>query len=632
MITSWAKNQLRSKQPKAQLSIARWMVLFVGISVGLVCLSFFVSVWSLSTLADCGENALSSVLASSKVSLGRAWRERPRARRTLGDSNDSNNIPYSVLHTVTTRFMVGQATGDPLRSFSATAKARAKKKMPHLLQKTSQYHLTKARAMLFETFCWPTMKFQTWQNFFWIVLVDPGLDANIIAELKTMLGREHFPAENAFLVLTNNTDWASDGVGVENSTSYGVGLQPIAEAFQDGGLEIVTGNTDHLLRALDMMDGTRRVGWEQDKPIMLIETLLDADDGLNNHAVEWIQNTAVAKTKEHWTQKREQLAGGVNRTAALAVRPTLNSTWWLLCGMDHIEWHNRDIYRLTDEQFSSSGLTSGLVGLRQSPLFCTSAGFTRIGITSVISGDSRSGSQPRRSYSHAVFPKEAYSNHALAFYFPPCTPPMASATLSGNYSGCWHREFPERMFVLKSRTITSDSMDHMNPRKSDDYRDVSWLNETAYPLLTNRVEEMWKILGRDFSIDRTSAWETSMYLYENRRLIVRENKNSRCSPGFPCYNEAKKNIFRLEKYWKHGNTWPSRREVRTAEDVKNELAAVTAAAAHETGEVRPDPNPERAAKPKPEIYTSLSVANPKPAAETKRKSKSAKKKVVRLQK
>ena len=96
--------------------------------------------------------------------------------------------PFSslqVIHTVQTRFMVGQP---------------------------NQPILARARFMLFETFCFPTMRYQTSQNFYWIVLVDPRLQEDILNDMQTLL--KNMP--NAFLVLTSNTTWAADGVGVPN--------------------------------------------------------------------------------------------------------------------------------------------------------------------------------------------------------------------------------------------------------------------------------------------------------------------------------------------------------------------------------------------------------------------------------
>jgi hypothetical protein len=546
------KQQLQ--RPQRKISLRRLTMYLVGV-VTLSVPYFLISFSSFSSSyqqpssninIDCNDNnnakEFASILAGSKVSSSSSssqlfyrldhqqqkQHQQQHQKQILPPvyslEHPPNHSPYNILHTVMTRFMVGQSS--------------------------AKYELARARYLLFESFCWPTIQYQTSKNFFWLVLVDPGLDVSIINDIQSLLNA--VPTNNAYMILTNNTAWSADGVGVENVTSYGVGLQTIVEEYTNGKLNITTGNTTYLLRALDWMTKQKKINSETNKPIMVIETLLDADDGINNKGVEWIQNVAIQRTEEQQQQQQQQQRQSHPRPL---LHPTLNSTWWFLCGTDHIEWHNRDIFKLTNEEYTEYGITSGLAGLRQSPYFCTSAGFTRIGITTTPStSTSTSTSTSSNSSSSFKFPKDAYSNHALAFYFPECTSTTNNTTSTiinnnGNYSHCWRREFSGEAFILKSRTITSDSMDHMNPRKTDDYRDVAWLNKTDYPLLINETERMWNVLTKEFSIDRLHAWETSTYIFDNRRLILRQNKDSRCSPGFPCYKEAKKNLIRMEKYW-----------------------------------------------------------------------------------
>jgi hypothetical protein len=81
---------------------------------------------------------------------------------------------------------------------------------------------------------------------------------------------------------------------------------------------------------------------------------------------------------------------------------------------------------------------------------------------------------------------------------------------------------------------------------------VAWLNDTEqFPLRINETEVAWEILVQDFSISRRAAWTTSLYLYEHRKQILKENSSSRCTPGFPCYKAAKKNLILLERYVMH---------------------------------------------------------------------------------
>ncbi|KAG7358706.1 putative rhamnosyl transferase [Nitzschia inconspicua] len=514
----------RNKRPRslfASLMIfpTPTLVRFLLFSISISSLSIpFILHFSLS--GDCTDNSSGRQSFPSLQFLSKGGKVRPprirnaRSVNYQAARNDASppivhtlehpppDSPYTIIHTILTRFMVGQA---------------------------SKHHLARARYLLFETFCWPTIWNQRQQNFYWLVLVDPGLDRSVITDMQSLLVQ----MPNAFMVLTNNTAWAADGIGVQNASSYGVGLRTVAEEFQKGTVEVVTGNTKYLQQALQYMSG--QLPATNPKPILAIETLLDADDGMNNNAVEWIQTTAVQKTieqQDHWKSSRSLFDFSKPAT------PHLNTTWWFLCGTDHIEWHNRDIFRISAEEYARSGLTGGLAGIRSKPTFCTSAGFTRIGLT--------------QAPTTMTFPKDAYSNHALAFYFAPCTDAANHFAIlqarNISVSQCWRREFPGRPFILKSRTIGSDSMDNMNPRDQS-YRDVSWVNDTQIPLLINETEIAWEMLVQDFSVNRRDAWTTSLYFYEHRKQILQDNKDSRCSPGFPCYKAAKKNLVLLERLW-----------------------------------------------------------------------------------
>ena len=341
-------------------------------------------------------------------------------------------------------------------------------------------------------------------------------------------------------------------------TSYGAGFEEIARGVRDGTVKLLAGNATRLIQTLEE-DIEKRPskkdadGNKIDLPLLLIETMLDADDGLNNQAIKLIQDLAVSHAQQ---QQKERETDNTN------VQPTLNSTWWLLCGTDHIEWHNRDIYRVSEKDYKQNGLSGGIIGLRHAPQYCASAGFTRVGLTMERSNPQ---SAP------IVFPQIAYSNHALATEkFDLCSKTNANikndenAQINGNvtrWSHCFRRDFEGVPFVLKGRTITSDSMDHMTAR-NEDYRDLSWESKEEHPLLgLNESDKMWGIATKDFSIDRKAAQTTSVYLREHLESIIQENFNSRCAPGFPCrevsevaFKKMAKNVQRLKKndkrFWK----------------------------------------------------------------------------------
>ncbi|VEU33580.1 unnamed protein product [Pseudo-nitzschia multistriata] len=440
-----------------------------------------------------------------------------------GDDSSPQDAPYKIVHSLTTRFMLGQK-GQPV--------------------------LARARYLLFETFCQPTVRYQTalrakGYDFSWFVFVDPGIDPAVIEDMRALLtpstdgeGDPRFPDGNAYLILTDNPSWAADGIGVPGVTSYGAGFQEVARAVRDGTVELLTGDATRLVETLERdVEGG---GGNDQTPTMLIETMLDADDGLNNRAIEWIQDLAVGHVR-----KQQGLE------TARTTTPSLDSTWWLLCGTDHIEWHNRDIFRLTETQYQKHGLSSGIVGLRHAPHYCASAGFTRVGLTTKAAAGGNNEAEPPL----LSFPQVAYSNHALATEeFDLCNDGEGGDPKI-SLAKCFRRDFEGLNYVLKSRSITSDSMDHMDPRNKD-YRDLPWESKEEHPLLAlDAPEQMWGIVRDEFSIDQKKARETSVYLRENLASILKENRDSRCAPGFPCrevadvaFKKMTAHIHRLNKF------------------------------------------------------------------------------------
>ena len=143
---------------------------------------------------------------------GENLRHKLPTMRTKGHKRQES--PYNIVHGMTTRFMLGQK-GQPI--------------------------LARARYLLFETFCQPTVRYQTaleaskGYEFSWFVLADPGLDKEIIDDLRGLLSQKSssFPEGNAYLILSDNPSWAADGVGVPGVTSYGAGFEEIAKGVRD---------------------------------------------------------------------------------------------------------------------------------------------------------------------------------------------------------------------------------------------------------------------------------------------------------------------------------------------------------------------------------------------------------------
>jgi hypothetical protein len=127
--------------------------------------------------------------------------------------------------------------------------------------------LARARLELFQVFCLPTMTAQTTQQFLWIIRTDPNLDKSIIKEMVDLL-KDH-------------------------PNFYLVGLNTQGDTFEQVRLdEIYTGNRTLYLNAKAAQ-----------KNLPVIETRLDADDGLHKDFLRDIQSRAtqgLARDKLKW--------------------------------------------------------------------------------------------------------------------------------------------------------------------------------------------------------------------------------------------------------------------------------------------------------------------------------------------
>ena len=141
-----------------------------------------------------------------------------------------------VLHIVVTRFMQDQ---------------------PNLL------HLARARLLLFETVCLPTMILQSTQQFVWIIQTDPHLDKDIRHSLTHLLK----PYPNYFVVGSN--------LQIQGETFRTVGKTFLKSPLYAGNVK--------LLRQAYYVRNT----------IPLLQTRLDADDGLEKTYLKTLQDQAT---------------------------------------------------------------------------------------------------------------------------------------------------------------------------------------------------------------------------------------------------------------------------------------------------------------------------------------------------
>ena len=211
------------------------------------------------------------------------WR-RTDALVTFSLRASERTIEWPLLHIVHTRFQQDQ---------------------PHLL------FLGRARLLLFKTFCLPTMISQTSQQFLWIIHTDPKLHHDLLAELRAMLRPyPHFYliGSNVNMNLDSESSWKDDKQGK-------IILQS----------PIHSGDVT-LLRQAYVMRHSRP----------LLETRLDADDGLHSEFLEYLQTCA---TKRFATPQ----------------------TWMYWCSRRHLEWFPGDELQPVEHSklCISAGITVG---------------------------------------------------------------------------------------------------------------------------------------------------------------------------------------------------------------------------------------------------------------------------------
>ena len=329
---------------------------------------------------------------------------------------------YHIVHSVLTRFMVGQP---------------------------DQTTLAKSRLKLFKTFCHLTMIHKMSQNYHWQVLVDPGLDGLIIHEIKSLLAFSSPVLDNVYMIMMNNMAWMQDGKNKEREmASYGVSLHTIATEYDRGNLNIITGNKAHLIRTLEWYNN-----WKKCKNLIVIETLLDADGGMHSKGIEGIQEIAVKYTtmnhKQNQTLDRRQKA----KSKSPPQSSSLVGDWWILCGTDHIEWHNWGVYKLSSDEYKKVGITSGVVGIRSKPKECISAGYTRVGL---VTKNPKIVTMNKSDGVNYDFPLLASLNHYSATSkYSTCTTNVVTH--------CYRRFFEDRLLIIRTRSIMLDGMTHLDP-------------------------------------------------------------------------------------------------------------------------------------------------------------------------
>ncbi len=344
------------------------------------------------------------------------------------ETNRVDEQNSGVLHVVTSRFMQGQPTLNAL---------------------------AKARLRLFETFCLPTMLFQEADDFLWFVMTDPQLDPELLQRLKFLLETR----SNFYLVASNaKLLTPSDLTNIFSSEKQ--------DSAEDSGHEHVLLTGDIELLRNKMFDPQRK---------LLLETRLDADDGLRFDTLSHIQTIAKAL-------------------------PVDTRGWQIICNNIHFEWRNDEI--MTIDSNNANEISSGKLRIVKESI-CVTPGYTLV----------RHREPP--SIDFPAWPK--LGHNLVAREWPECSIANESIVedlLDGNDGNatidCWKKMgyFPS---ALRSRTVTSAGMSR-----------IETLSEESKKF-EKETEMFWTLVNRDFDIVPEKALSTSQYLKDNLHSIALDN-------------------------------------------------------------------------------------------------------------
>lgn len=304
-----------------------------------------------------------------------------------------------------------------------------------------------ARLQIFEQFCLPTIVKQTSQDFVWIIRTDPDLIESVKQPLLQML-KDH---RNYIVVASNaNPEGFRHEQAMEDVTEISVWVGDL-----------------NLVRESHANAQTR----------IVLETRLDADDGLHTNFVEYMQKAAPQ----------------------YIMHPL---SWNIWCAYSILEWQY-------NSPFQSTGTTEAgyWVGIKQ-------PGCVTPGLTMVYGKDVAREDLPRGTHQNlhkvVVSCKNFANDHCL-------------------------RRFDElKPGAIRARTPTSAGMSNVIVGKHGQ-RKLYRLAEAQASLQA----KIWMGVETIFSVSTQNVKEVRKYLTDHLKVIAADNLKGQCTKGHSCKSTSK---------------------------------------------------------------------------------------------
>jgi hypothetical protein len=465
------------------------------------------------------------------------------------------------------------------------------------------YELAMARLALFQTVCLPSMIHQSTTNFFWIFKTDPHLDPSILQTLVDAFAPHsnfYLVASNANYLITTSTSTTTTTTTSQAGTMVTRLLRKLfptphddnkimvdnhpstGRAWRDGGegwdllqSRIYTGNLTKLYQAMAL---------RQELPIL--ETRLDADDGLHQYYLEYVQAVAQKRFQIPTTVavSNKVVGGGggkqSNRTQVLEMGQDLqqqpapkqvqggrplgqehkwsqveeeSSSWigtpklaWLYwCSRRHLEWHigveENDTETTNTTTTSSQTARSmekfhdlyphGILNPVEHSKMCITPGMT-VGYNVGTDPKTVPVHPHDQLYKKLIHARDCYNQNPQEEKEEEEDTTMVlqkekeeSHSSSSKSLSCLELVDDLLFCAIRSRTFTSAGMRHV------------LLEQKFIPKRTLHAK-LWTLASQRFRFNETTAQATKDYLIQHGAAIALDNLKGQCTTGHSCKKQA----------------------------------------------------------------------------------------------
>eukprot|EP00536_Pseudo-nitzschia_multiseries_P002629 jgi/Psemu1/235905/estExt_Genewise1.C_350083 len=368
-----------------------------------------------------------------------------------------------------------------------------------------------ARFKLFSTFCLPSMVRQSSQNFLWIIKTDPQFTKTRVFDLLVRAVQSQSRSHDNVYVVASNANFLFGSGGREGSWRDG------REALDLLQSKIYTGNITKLHVAMALRN---------ERPVL--ETRLDADDGLHEQYIEYLQSVAL---------ERFRPSGGNGIPIP---------RWLYWCSRRHLEWHSDTDASLSRKQKNTIGSPElGYMNVVQHDKLCVTPGITIGYNVRAAGGDDNDNDESGNTadvpqYDHDKLYKNV--RNSLACYSESDASDTSIAEGTDKMAG-WGRclELVEVFLfcAIRSRTLTSAGMQKV-PLGADNVPPGDSSKRQREFVLT-----LWELSETKFGVTHETVKDTQSFLHHNKKRIAHENLLGQCSLGHSCKDTAKEELRQI---------------------------------------------------------------------------------------